>query len=119
MKKKVIKFIEDFYSIEAEFLWADTPNFSIFRNKRNKKWFCVLMEQLPKNKFGFIGEDRVDVINIKIDPMMKTLVMDSVGIHPAYHMNKEHWISVFLDKSVKFSNIKQLITLSYDLIDEK
>lgn len=119
MNKKVIAFIKSEYGVSAEYLWADTPNFAVFRNNKNKKWFCVLMEELPKSKFGLDSEERVDVINLKCDPMFKYTVIDNVGVFPAYHMNKEHWISVFLDGSVNLKDIKMLVDISYNLVNKK
>lgn len=119
MKRKVVKFIKEFYNVDAEFLWADTPNFSVFRNGRNNKWFCVLMEGLNKSKFGLNSDELVDVINLKCDPIMKYSFIDNQNIFPAYHMNKEYWISVFLDKNINFKDVKILIQASYNIIDKK
>ena len=77
------------------------------------------MEGLAKSKFGLEDKSAVDVINLKCDPMFKDTIIDNRGIFPAYHMNKEHWISIFLDGSVKFKDIKMLIALSYELVDNK
>ena len=41
------------------------------------------------------------------------------GILPAYHMNKEHWITVLLDGSVEKQKIYDLIEISYDLTRKK
>ena len=37
------------------------------------------------------------------------------GILPAYHMNKEHWITIVLDSPFPEEEIYNLINLSYDL----
>ncbi len=42
----------------------------------------------------------------------------SKGFLPAYHMNKEHWITILLDGSVEREKIKQLIDLSYELTEK-
>lgn len=119
MNKKVVNFIKNQYNVNAEYLWADTPNFAIFRNSRNNKWFCVLMKDLSKSKFGLTCDDSIDVINLKCDPLLKYSLINNSGIFPAYHMNKEHWISVFLDGSVSIEEIKNLINMSYFLVDKK
>ena len=38
------------------------------------------------------------------------------GVHPGYHMNKKHWITVDLDGSVPDGEIAQLIDQSYALV---
>ena len=37
------------------------------------------------------------------------------GFFPAYHMNKEKWITIFLDGTVPKNEICDLLDLSYDL----
>ena len=65
-------------------------------------------------KLGLAGEDRVDVINLKIDDMVfKDALMQDRGIFPAYHMNKEHWITVLLDGTVEEAKVCGLIDLSF------
>lgn len=35
---------------------------------------------------------------------------------PGWHMNKKHWITVYLDGSLKIALVKELILNSYDLV---
>jgi predicted DNA-binding protein (MmcQ/YjbR family) len=37
------------------------------------------------------------------------------GFLPAYHMNKEHWLTVLLDNTVPEKEIYELIDDSYEL----
>ena len=46
--------------------------------------------------------------------MIGSLIQED-GILPAYHMNKEHWITILLDGTVTIQKICDLIALSYDL----
>lgn len=41
------------------------------------------------------------------------------GFFPAYHMNKDSWISILLDGSVSEEEIKNLLDLSYKLTMKK
>ena len=41
------------------------------------------------------------------------------GILPAYHMNKEHWITILLDGTVPEQKICDLIDISFDLTRRK
>lgn len=41
------------------------------------------------------------------------------GLLPAYHMNKNHWISIALDNSVPDDQIIPLLELSYDNVAPK
>nr|WP_250210024.1 MmcQ/YjbR family DNA-binding protein [Morganella morganii] len=37
------------------------------------------------------------------------------GIYPAYHMNKEHWVTIMLDTEFSSEELKSLIDDSYRL----
>jgi len=46
---------------------------------------------------------------------MKYSFIDGVGIFPAYHMSKRHWITAILDGRVEDDKLKWLLDVSYDL----
>ena len=73
---------------------------------------------VQKSKFGISEEALVDVVNLKCDPLMIGSLHKEKGIFPAYHMNKNYWISVFLDGSVDAETIKWLVSLSFELTDK-
>ncbi len=112
------KYIKEFYDVTAEFPWLSAPTFAVYRHKSNNKWFAVIME-IPKNKIGIEEEGNINVVNLKSDPLLiGSLILDK-GIHPAYHMNKNHWITVCLDGSVEEEKIKWLVDVSFQLTDKK
>ena len=47
------------------------------------------------------------------------VLVDERQIFKAYHMNKNHWISVVLDNNIDIEYIKELIELSYNLVNNK
>ena len=101
------------YKAEPEFLWEDTPDCGVFRNKDSKKWFGIIMhvkrDRLIKNAEGF-----VDVMNIKLDDKVEDCLKIN-GIYPAYHMNKKYWVSIILDDTLKDDFIFNLIDISFSL----
>lgn len=117
-KDKIIEHAKDFYDADIEYLWKDTPNSGIFRNKLGRKWFGIIMD-IPKSKLGFESEETVFVLNVKCDPLMVGELQKERGFFPAYHMNKDKWISIILDGTVKDETIFFLIKQSYDLVDVK
>lgn len=117
-KEKIIEHAKDFYDADIEYLWEDTPNSGIFRNKLSRKWFGIIMD-IPKSKLGFESEETVFVLNVKCDPLMVGELQKEKGFFPAYHMNKDKWISIILDNTVKDETIFYLIKQSYDLVDVK
>ena len=52
------------------------------------------------------------ILNVKCDPMLAGALRAQEGFHPAYHMNKEKWLTIRLDGSVPDAEIEKLIDLS-------
>ncbi len=114
----ILGFIKNEYGVEPEYLWQNDDTAAI-RHSDTKKWFAAYMKMLPKSKFGLISDEKTDVINLKCDPIFSFSIVDNKGIFPAWHMNKEHWISVFLDGTVSAEEIYPLIKMSFQLTDKK
>ena len=55
------------------------------------------------------------MVNVKCDPLLSGTLRQEAGILPAYHMNKEKWISILLDGSVDTELVKGLLDMSYQL----
>lgn len=107
------KYIENVYGVTAEFPWLSAPSFAVYRHQSNNKWFAVIME-IPKVKLGIEEEGNINVVNLKCDPLIiGSLILDK-GILPAYHMNKNHWITVCLDGTVEKDKIEWLLGLSFE-----
>ena len=106
--------IQDAYSTEPEHPWADKPEFSVFRHASNKKWFALFMT-VKASLLGLPGAEEVPVLNLKADPRLIGSQREKPGFFPAYHMNKEHWITAALDGSAPEDEIKILLAMSYDL----
>ena len=64
-------------------------------------------------KLGLSDERMTDVVNVKCDPALVGSLRNKAGYFPAYHMNKENWISILLDGSVPMDEIQELVALSY------
>lgn len=107
------QFINENYNAESNYPWLKYPNYEVFRHSNNRKWFALIMD-IPKNKLGLPGTDIIDVVNFKCDPLLIGSLLKEAGFFPAYHMNKESWITVALDKSVNDDTIKMLLDMSYD-----
>ncbi len=112
-RERVARHIQDRYGTEPEYLWADTPGCAVFRHPASKKWFAIMMDVLS-NRLGLPGEMPVDVMNVRCGAVMVGSLLSEKGFLPAYHMNKDHWISILLDGSVPDEQIFPLLELSYD-----
>ncbi len=116
-REKLEKYISLNYNVNAEYPWDSDPKNAVFRHKHNRKWFAIIME-IPSEKLG-LSCGKIDVVNFKCDPLIiGSLTLES-GIHPAYHMNKNHWVTVRLDGSVDEEKIHWLLDLSFQLTNKK
>ena len=104
--------ISETYNADADYPWLKYPNYEVFRHSNNQKWFALIMD-VPKDKLGLQGTELLDVVNFKCDPILIGSLRGEPGIFPAYHMNKEQWITVALDGSVSDDKIKMLLDMSY------
>lgn len=112
------KYIQDNYNIEPDYPWVKYPNYEVYRHGNNKKWFALVMD-VPKNKLGLQGEDILEIVNFKCDPILLGSLLNEKGFFPAYHMSKVSWISVALDGSVGDEQIKILLDMSFNATTSK
>lgn len=117
-RERITQYIQDTYGTEAEYLWADSPGNAIFRHPATRKWYAVIMPVIPE-KLGLTGDETLDVMDIKCSTIMIGSLLSEKGFLPAYHMNKNHWISILLNDTVPDNQIFPLLELSYDSVAPK
>ena len=117
-RQELEKYIFNTYGVSPEYPWIKYPFFSVFRHESNKKWFAVIMT-IDKSTLGINEDGQIEVVNLKCDVNIVPSMWNGQGIFPAYHMNKEHWLTVALDGCENENNLKFLLALSYDLTDKK
>ncbi len=115
-RETVLKFLEEQYGAEPEYLWAKHPEYAVFRRQNNRKWFALLAN-VPKRKLGLEGEEDAEILNLKCDPMLIGALRKNPAFLPAYHMSKANWITVLLDGSVSMEELEPLLDMSYALAD--
>ncbi|MBQ8934987.1 MAG: MmcQ/YjbR family DNA-binding protein [Oscillospiraceae bacterium] len=117
-REAVLRYAEDIYGTMPEYLWKRTPNYAVLRNRVNRKWYGAVMD-LPRKTLGLTGEGIVDILDVKCSPVMIGSLLEQEGYLPAYHMNKNSWITVLLDGTVPMEQIISLLDLSYQLTEPK
>ena len=117
-KERVIQYAKDRFGTDAEYLWSDIPGAAVFRHSASKKWYGLIMG-VPSAKLGLPGDDSVDVLDVKCNTIMIGSLLSEKGFLPAYHMNKNHWLSILLNDSVPDDQIFSLLELSYDSVAPK
>ena len=92
----------------------------LFRSKAEKRIVELsLGKELPEDTLGLRGTEPLDVVNFKCDPILIGSLRGEPGIFPAYHMNKEQWLTAALDGSVSDEQIKMLLDMSYEATASK
>lgn len=98
--------------------WQKDPESTVFRHIGNRKWFALVM-RVKRSSLGLNGEELIDIVNFKCDKVMVGSALGNNGFYPAYHMNKENWITAALDGSASEENIKFFLDLSFELTAPK
>ncbi len=117
-REKLEKYILDTYGIEPDHPWQDEPDNTVFRHQINRKWFALIMK-ISEEKLGREGRRPVDAVNLKCETALIGSMLLEPGIYPAYHMNKDHWITAALDGSAADEIILMLLDLSFSLTAPK
>lgn len=116
LREDVFKYAKEQYAVEADYPWGyESPSKNaVLRHQKNGKWFGIVMD-VPKVKLELEGEGKAVVLNVKCDPITRMAMQDRPGVLTAYHMNKEHWITIVLEGGLSQEEICKLIDLSYSL----
>ena len=61
----------------------------------------------------------MDILNVKCDPILIGSLRSKPGFLPAYHMNKDKWLTVLLDGPAQRDEIEAILAMSYDLTKSK
>ncbi len=112
---RIVNYIISKYSDYPEFPWRDSNG--IFRNKRNNKWYALIM-LINKNKIDNINKE-IEVINLKLNEEEIKDLIKKEGYYQAYHMNKKMWITISLDETLTDKEIIKCIDKSYEIINSK
>lgn len=109
----------DTYNVKADYPFDEDFETGIFRHEGNRKWFAAVLN-IPKRKLGIAGEGNIDIVDLKCAPeVIESIAGVEPGVYPAYHMNKNHWLTAALDGSCDDGMIAWLLGISYDLTRPK
>ena len=114
-REEIFEYVKKQYGTIPEYLWSSSPDSAVLRHQ-NGKWYAVIMN-VERSKLGLDGDGTVEIIDVKCDPEMTGMIIQTYGFLPGYHMNKQHWITILLDGTVGESKTLDFLDMSYDLID--
>ena len=111
-RSELFEWVKETYGTAPDYPWNDWN--AVLRHAESKKWYAVILE-VSVQKLGLAGNQIIDILNVKSDPLLIGSLRSKQGYFPAYHMNKEKWVSIALDRSVPDDEIKNLLDMSYKL----
>ena len=113
MREEIFKYVKKKYGTEPDYPLPTAQGFPVLRHEDNRKWFAIIMD-VPREKLGLEGTDRVDVLNVKMgDSMLADILTQQTGYFRGYHISRGNWISILLDGTVPFEDICKWIDESY------
>lgn len=114
LRQELLDYVATEYGTKGDHPFKRFPQYTILRHEHNRKWYAALM-MVPKDKLGLAGVEEVPLVNLKVKPELALILQAREGIFPAYHMNKENWLSVLLTGVVPLAEIIPLLDDSYFL----
>ena len=112
-RKRVVSYANEKYAIRPDCPFSGFPDYVVLRHEDNRKWFALIMD-VPKEKLGLKGKERVDIVNVKLgDRMLVDMLVRRPGYFYGYHISRGNWVSILLDGTVPFEEICQWIDESY------
>lgn len=112
------RYIAEKYGVSPEYPWVASPNHAVFRHKSSRKWFALIMN-ISGSKLGVNSDEVLDIMNVKCNGLIIGSLLGTEGFFPAYHMNKNNWISIALDGSAADDMIRWLIDMSFEATASK
>lgn len=117
-RNELIQYIQKEYICDVDYPWEKYPDYVVIRRRDNQKWFAGIFN-IHGQQVGLDISESLDVINLKCDPDLIPNLIHESGIYPAYHMNKQHWISVDIERYEDAEKFKMLVDMSYRLVGKK
>lgn len=117
-REDIYEYVQQKFDTVPEHLWMSLPLYAVLRRADNKKWYAIIMN-ISKNKLGLESNEQIDVMDIKCNPLMREILLSQNGFMPAYHLNRNNWITVLLDGSADRETVFNLIDESYEIAKGK
>ena len=118
LTRNVIRYVEQKYGNQPEFLWEKFSTNAVWRRTDNAKWYGALLV-IPKSKLGYETDEPIEILDLREEANALSSLVDHQKYFPGYHMNKKHWITLPLDGRISYREICERIDRSYELAAKK
>lgn len=106
---RIHEWIGGTYGEKPDFPFKKSPEAAVYRYPGNRKWYGLVMEIQRGTLFQRDDPTIVEVLNVKVDPDKRNQYLDIDGIYPAYHMNRQNWLSIVLDDTVEDDIVMKMV----------
>ena len=113
---RLSNWIVEKYHDQPDFPWEKSPSDGIFRNPKNGKWYGLIMN-IDRSKIDD-EKGEVEILNVKLEGEKIQKILGRKGFYKAYHMNKEKWITIVLDGTLKDEEIQKYLEESHQFTEE-
>lgn len=111
---RIMDYAREHYGVEPDFPFPNYPDIPVLRHHGSRKWFAIFMN-VSRSVLRLDGDDPVDIMNVKCDPILSGSLRMQEGYLPGYHMNHDQWLTILLDGTVPLEEIIPLLDMSFDL----
>ncbi len=116
-REEIFNYVLNKYETKADFPFDEDFDSAVLRHK-NGKWYALIMN-VNNHRLNLDDEGITEIINLKVEPELNYFLRGQEGVLPAYHMNKEHWISIILNSSFDKEELLSLVDMSYGLTQKR
>lgn len=119
LRKQLETYAKETYGTDVEQLPFNHEDYSILRHPDSGKWFAVFIVK-SRAAFGLPGDGDAEVVSLKLrDPLLADLLTAQDGYLRGYPSSGWNWISVVLDGTVPFEEIRQWLDESFQATKSK
>ena len=112
--KEIIRYVNEKYGDELEFLWEKFPDNAVWRRKDNRKWYGAILTVARRKLDDGKSDAIVEILDLRMEKGADDFI-DKERFYPGWHMNKKSWYTILLDGTVETKEIFQRIDESYQL----
>lgn len=117
-RNELLQYIQQEYVCDIDYPWERYSDYIVIRRRDNQKWFAGIFN-IKGHQVGQDTNEPMDIVNLKCEPDLIPNLIHENGIYPAYHMNKQHWMSVDIESYEDIEKLKMLVDMSYQLVGHK
>lgn len=114
-RNELIQYIQGEYICGVDYPWGKYPDYVVIRRRDNQKWFAGIFA-IHGPQVGLDTNESFDVVNLKCESELILSIIRESGIYPTCHMNKQHWISVDIERYEDIEKLKIIVDMSYRLV---